>query len=233
VHRTFLEFMGARAAVAAGDIRLLADQAKQESWRETIVFAAGQATGKARDQLVRELLKKRWLTSRPVEAQVTAACCLETVGHSLDPALLNDLKAIARRLFPPQNTATAQLLAPAAAMEPELLEGHVTARPATVAACIRAAAIVGGPRMLDVIASYAEVERHEVEAETARVAGLRWARLCRTGDQATNVVSRPDHVRARSGAAPMSPAPDRARAGFTAVQRGQIESRRAPTGASP
>jgi hypothetical protein len=168
VHRTFLEFMGARATVAAGDIRWLADQAKQESWRETIVFAAGHAKGKARDQLVRELLKKRWLTSRPVEAQVTAACCLETVGNSLDPNLLHELRTFARRLFPPQTTATAQLLAPAAAIEPELLEGHVTARPATVAACVRAATIVGGPRMLDVIASYAEVQGHEVEAEIAR-----------------------------------------------------------------
>ena len=168
VHRTFLEFMGARAAVAAGDIRLLADQAKQESWRETIVFAAGHARGKARDQLVRELLKKRWLTSRPIEAQVTAACCLETVGNSLDPDLLADLKNLARRLFPPKDTATALLLAPAAAMEPELLEGHVTAPPATVAACIRTAAVVGGPRMLDVIAGYAEVQGREVEAEIAR-----------------------------------------------------------------
>jgi hypothetical protein len=140
----------------------------QESWRETIVFAAGHAKGKARDQLVRELLKKRWLASRPVEAQVTAACCLETVGNSLDPNLLHELRTFARRLFPPQDTATAQLIAPAAAMEPELLEGHVTACPSTIAACIRAAAIVGGPRMLDVIASYAEVQGHEVEVEIAR-----------------------------------------------------------------
>jgi hypothetical protein len=168
VHRTFLEFMGARAAIAAGDIRLLADQAKEESWRETIVFAAGHAKGRARDQLVGELLKKRWLTSRPLEAQITAACCLETVGNSLDPDLLNHLKTFARRLFPPKDTATAQLLAPAAAMEPELLKGYTTAPPTTVAACIQAAAVVGGPRMLDVIASYAEAQGREVEVEIAR-----------------------------------------------------------------
>jgi hypothetical protein len=168
VHRTFLEFMGARAAIAAGDIRLLADQAKQESWREAVVFAAGHARGKARDQLVRELLKKRWLTSRPLEAEVTAACCLETVGNSLEPGLLDELKGLARRLFPPQNTATAQLLAPAAALEPGLLEGHAQAGPAAVAACIRAAAVVGGARMLDVIASYAEIQGNEVDVEMAR-----------------------------------------------------------------
>jgi hypothetical protein len=167
IHRTFLEYMGARAAVAAGDIPLLADQAKVESWRETIVFAAGHAQGMVRDRLVRELLKKPWLTARPVEAEVTAACCLETVGASLDPSLLTDLKNLARRLFPPKDVEMAHLLAPAAALDPKLLEGHRTASSVAIAGCIRAAATVGGPRMLSVIEGYADVQGVEVETELA------------------------------------------------------------------
>jgi hypothetical protein len=49
-------------------------------------------------------------------------------------------------------------------MEPELLQGHAGKNEAQVAACIITAAIVGGPRMLDVIASYAAIPGTAIEA---------------------------------------------------------------------
>jgi hypothetical protein len=169
VHRTFLEYMAARGAIRQGDFGVLVERARDESWRETIVFSAGHAQGQARDRLINDLLKKRsWLKSRPVEAEVTAACCLETVGRSVDPALLTRLRDLARRLFPPQDFATAALLAPAAAIEPELLVGHGERGEKIVAACIRTAAMVGGKRMLEVIGGYAAVGGGIVDLEIAR-----------------------------------------------------------------
>ncbi len=69
--------MAARAAVQAGDFGLLAEKAKEDNWRETIVFAAGHAQGKQRDELITKLLKAPFfaLRGRTVEADVTAACC--------------------------------------------------------------------------------------------------------------------------------------------------------------
>jgi hypothetical protein len=128
IHRTFLEYMAARAAIGAGDIGALVEGASDESWRETVVFAAGHAKGKSRADLVEELLRRPWFRSRPLQAQVTAACCLETVGRNLDPQLLTRLRDLARNLFPPAESETARILAPAAAMEPELLQGHTPNR---------------------------------------------------------------------------------------------------------
>jgi hypothetical protein len=155
IHRTFLEYMAARAAIAAGDIGVLVESTTDENWRETIVFAAGHARGRTRTDLINEILRKPWFRTQPLEARVTAACCLETVGRNLEPELLSRLGELAGGLFPPINTETARILAPAAAMEPRLLAGHEAAGEDAVAACIRTAAIVGGARMLDIIESYA------------------------------------------------------------------------------
>lgn len=168
VHRTFLEYLAARGAIRLGDFGVLVERAKQESWRETVVFAAGHAQGQARDQLINGLLKKSWLQARPVEAEVTAICCLETVGRSIDPILLDRLRDLVRGLFPPHDSLTAQFLAPAAAMEPGLLVGHAQRGESAVGACIRSASIIGGRQMLEIIATYATVAGDIVDFEIAR-----------------------------------------------------------------
>lgn len=168
IHRTFLEFMGARAAIAANDLDHLVEKAKEEDWRETIVFAAGHASQAKRDEFISLLLKRKIWRSRPLSLEVTAACCIETVGRNIAPHLLAQLKEQARRLFPPTNLARAAQLAAAAAMEPGLLMGHAGRGPIVAAACIRTAAIVAGPRMLEVIASYAFMDSEMVEAELLR-----------------------------------------------------------------
>jgi hypothetical protein len=159
IHRTFLEFMAARAAVRTGDFGFLAKQAAEESWRETIVFAVGHAQGRQRDQLVGKLLQTPFFffRTRSVEADVTAACCLETASSNLDPALLGKLRACAESLFPPRSQKDARILAPAAQLNPTLLKGHDNEGEDTVAACIRCAAINGGELMLEVVESYANV----------------------------------------------------------------------------
>lgn len=167
IHRTFLEYMAARAAVKQGDLGMLVERAQEESWRETIVFAAGHAEGAARDKLIGDLLKKPWFGfgSRPLEADVTTACCLETAGASLDPQLLARLQERSRALFPPNDFAGARLLWPAAELEPSLLCGHERKGAAVIAACIRCAGMVAGPAMLTVIESYAHVEALSVVDE--------------------------------------------------------------------
>ena len=170
VHRTFLEYMGARAAVESGDLGVLVERAKEESWRETIVFAAGHAQGATRDKLITELLKRPLLGlfPRAVEADITAACCLETVSANIDPKLLLRLQERGRALFPPTNFASARILGPAAALDPSPLMGHETAGDMVVAACIRCAATVAQPTALDVIVSYASIDSLAVVDELLR-----------------------------------------------------------------
>lgn len=167
IHRTFLEYMAARAAVRTGDLGMLAEKARDDTWRETVVFAAGHAEGAARDKLIGLLLKTPLfgIFSRSLSADVTAACCLETAGANLEPALLAKLQQRAANLFPPRDMASARVLAPAANLMPTLLSGRAALGPQVVAACIRCASIVGGPNMLAVIEQYADVPGETVWEE--------------------------------------------------------------------
>ena len=181
IHRTFMEYMGAREAVANRDTSLLADRASTENWREVIVFAAGHARGKDRDLFVAQLLenptikrihegKRRLSVKRQPEvfvAATTAVCCLETVDN-LDRMLLEKLHSLAGKLFPPNNFLQARLLAPAGASDPKLLKGHQKRGSAIVAACIRAASMIATEHMLDVIESYATVRGEIIDDEIAR-----------------------------------------------------------------
>ncbi len=169
MHRTFLEYMGARAALAQGDRDFLVTQASQESWRDVVVFAAGHAQGQVRDDLIERLLRRdRFRFRRSVEAEVTAVCCLETAGRNLRPDLLQRLRELAKSLFPPRDFSRARVLSAAAAYNPELLEGHAGAQPEIIAACIRTASIVGTPRMQQVIAGYASVPGELIDQEITR-----------------------------------------------------------------
>ncbi|WP_198041287.1 NACHT domain-containing protein [Delftia sp. HK171] len=167
IHRTFLEYMAASAAVKQGDIGVLVERAQEESWRETIVFAAGHAEGVVRDKLIGELLKKPLLrfNKKVREADVTTVCCLETASASLDPELLGRLKEKSKALFPPKDFASARLLGPAAALEPTLLMGHNEKGEQAIASCIRCAGMVAGNEMLSVIGSYAHINSSAVAEE--------------------------------------------------------------------
>lgn len=166
IHRTFLEYLAARAAVDMADIGVLVDKAREEGWRETVVFAAGHARGETRDRLIESLLKKPWIRSRrPLQVDVTAACCLETVSSGLDPRLLARLQERAEKLFPPTDFSMARMLAAAAKLAPHQLSGHESLGAHVVAACIRCASLIGGKDMLDVISGYASLDNLEVQIE--------------------------------------------------------------------
>ena len=92
VHRTFLEYM---AALALRCKRAILDcslrrQRRTIGERQSFSRQDIHAQGKQRDELITKLLKAPFfaLRGRTVEADVTAACCLETAGANLEPALL-------------------------------------------------------------------------------------------------------------------------------------------------
>ncbi|MBX3607442.1 MAG: NACHT domain-containing protein [Piscinibacter sp.] len=170
IHKTFQEYMGARAAIAGGETGLLINNAHLPEWRETLVFAAGHARGKQRTKLVEGIIRPRWLQfgARPKELLVTAACCLETASATLEPKLLDALKADAKALFPPRRIEDARVLAPAAALEPAWLHPAASDDANVRAACIRTAAYVASRPMLEVIARNAALVDEIVEREVLR-----------------------------------------------------------------
>ena len=170
-HRTFQEYMAAKAAVDEGDIGVLADHASNPQWREVIVLGSGQARPDERRQLITTLLKKGDEDSdRRYQLHLLAAACVET-AVDLDPEVKAQVEQRVERLVPPNGMQRATFLAEAAGdiAVPFLRKTrNLYAREA--AACVRALSLIGSDEALQAIAEYARDNKVTVLKEVARSA---------------------------------------------------------------
>jgi hypothetical protein len=153
-HRTFQEFLAARAALDEGDIGVLIEHAHNDQWWEVIILASGLATRRVREDLLLGLIERGDAeTWHRHQLHMLAVSCLET-SIEIGPVVKRDIEQCMRELVPPKNMVDAKALATAG----ELAVPHLVYRPhydmTTSAACVFALARIGSETALDVISSY-------------------------------------------------------------------------------
>lgn len=168
VHKTFQEFLAARAAVASDDIGLLAQNAHDDQWREVVLMAVSHARPQQTEELLNQLLTKanRTRDLRYV-LQALALGCIEHAPQ-LSPELLARLATVATTLLPPKRMDTATALVGAGDLVLELLSEHKNYRADEAVATIRMAAAIGGPLALSIIGECARTGGLGVMDELAR-----------------------------------------------------------------
>ncbi|MFD6886505.1 NACHT domain-containing protein [Streptomyces sp. NPDC059957] len=165
VHRTFQDYLGAKAAVEARDFGVLVRNAHEDTWDNVVRMAVGHARPDERASLLRQLLHR----ADQVEADrsrlvLLAAACLEHAPE-LDPEVWREVEARTARLLPPRSPSQAGELAKAGELVLELLPEPAGLTEDEAAATIRTAALVGGDRALQVIAGFRTDDRYEVGRE--------------------------------------------------------------------
>jgi hypothetical protein len=150
VHRTFGEYLAAKAAVEEDDIGVLVANAHRDEWREVVVLAAGHAHPAQREKLVDGLLAPE---QERLKLDLVALACLET-SPELPATLRTRIENRTSALIPPQTFAIAESLATAGEFVLDLLAGPVPADPEAAAATVHAAALIGGPAALELLARY-------------------------------------------------------------------------------
>ncbi len=150
VHRTFGEYLAAKAAVEEDDIGVLVANAHRDEWREVVVLAAGHAHPAQRAKLLEGLLAPH---RERLKLDLVALACLET-SPELPAVLRAKIEARTSALIPPKTHATAESLAAAGEFVLDLLAGPVPADPDAAAASVRTAALIGGPAALELLAGY-------------------------------------------------------------------------------
>ncbi len=170
VHRTFQEYLAAKAAVDNDEVGLLVANADDDQWREVIVMAAGHAPPDKCAELLRGLLKRRgWVVAhtrrgaRGDRGSPLIVACLQT-ARRLDPGLRAEIEKLAERLVPPSTRDAADALAGAGEMVLDLLRAKPPRTQPQVAASIRAASRIGGDVALRLIGDL--VARHVTSAST-------------------------------------------------------------------
>lgn len=101
VHRTVQEYLAAKQAADLGDMDLLVQNAHRDTWRETVVMAAGHANEPLRRELLTGILARAHTEKRRSRAlKLVAVACLETL-----PSVPDDLREALDRclddLIPP------------------------------------------------------------------------------------------------------------------------------------
>ncbi|WP_433360751.1 NACHT domain-containing protein [Actinoplanes sp. CA-142083] len=121
LHKTFQEYLAAKALLDEGDLDALIQNAHQDQWREVTVMAVGHARRKEREYILRGLLHRA--DSTPEVARVLyllAASCL-THAVTVDRDLVELVKARVAALIPPQSLAEVDQLASAGEMVLDLI----------------------------------------------------------------------------------------------------------------
>lgn len=170
VHRSFQEYLAAAEAVATDDIGALIAHAYTDLWSDVVVMAAGHATPAQRSELIRGLLDRAGterVARRAGSLRLLAAACLET-SPELPPDLRDEVQRAAETLLPPKTMATAQLLARSGTFTLDLLARAEPRTAAEVAATIRAAAEIGDPAALPLLARFGTDARKSVYRELLR-----------------------------------------------------------------
>ncbi|CAG0989829.1 Internalin A [Methanosarcinales archaeon] len=165
IHRTFQEFLSAKAALDNGDIGLLCSKADDDQWREVIVLVAGLANMKIREEIINSLIERGDKEgAHRHQLHLLAVACLET-SIELRPEIRMEVKKRLSKLVPPKNITEAKALASAGELAIPYLKFNKVYNSSTAVSCIRALAIIGSEAAMDILKSYKHDERQTVLRE--------------------------------------------------------------------
>ncbi|MEV6953570.1 NACHT domain-containing protein [Streptomyces sp. NPDC051183] len=167
VHRTFQDYLAAKAAVEARDLGVLVRNAHDDTWDDVVRMAVGHARPDERSRLLRGLLRRadkvKGARSRLV---LLAAACLEHAPE-LDREVRREIETRTADLLPPQRFSQAEELAKAGELVLDLLPGPRGLSDREAAAVVQTAYLVGGPQALGVIARFRTDTRFGVKVQLA------------------------------------------------------------------
>ncbi|MBO0655786.1 NACHT domain-containing protein [Streptomyces triculaminicus] len=173
VHRTFQDYLAARAAVEVEDIDLLVSHAHEEQWQDVVRLAVGHARSQSRAKLLDGLVARG--DAKPehrARLHLLAAACLE-YAVELDPTVRHRVERRAAALVPPHGLADALALAKVGPLVLELLPGPETIDPYghEAAMVVRTAELIGGEAAELLIRRFPPATRGAARAGASRVPG--------------------------------------------------------------
>ncbi|MFE7573912.1 NACHT domain-containing protein [Streptomyces sp. NPDC057521] len=163
VHRTFQDYLGAKAAVEARDLGVLVKNAHDDQWHDVIQMAVGHARPDERERLLRQLLRRADRAPRHRHRLVLLAAASAEHAPELAPALRTDIRDRTEALLPPRSREEAEALAAVGELVLELLPGPGEVKGGYAAGyVVMTAGLVGGDAAYEVIRRYRGDERYSV-----------------------------------------------------------------------
>ncbi|MFF8828773.1 NACHT domain-containing protein [Streptomyces sp. NPDC015131] len=175
VHRTFQDYLGAKAAVEARDFGVLVRNAHDDQWDDVVQMAVGHARVDERARLLTDLLDRADEEECHRHRLVLlAAACLEHAPE-LDPRVRAAVQERTQELLPPRRRTDAEQLAEVGELVLELLPGPEEGLDQySAAAVVRTAGLIGGDTAYEVVSRFRDDTRTPVTFELAQA----WGSFC-------------------------------------------------------
>ena len=160
IHKSFQEYLAAKALVAADNIREVIRNANEDQWEQVLILSAGQGNISQTSGLLRGLLERPVTGKTLRKMRLLAVACMGEI-HSAEPDALEALDKAISRLVPPRSIVEAEMLS---AVGESIIPYLARLRPTDSvhkAAIIRTSALVGGAKAMKVVANIAK--NHEFE----------------------------------------------------------------------
>lgn len=167
VHRTFQEFLAAKALMAANHVGEIVRNAEDDQWREVVILAAGLGNTAQTTALLRGLLRPGLRGKIRRQRRLLAVASLQEV-KSADPDTIRDLYLAASNLVPPRTEEQGEVLSHLGDRLLPLLSQYTPETREERIASIRAATMVGGPDALSTIAWIARDQGPRLSSELTR-----------------------------------------------------------------
>ena len=165
VHKSFQEYLAAKALMAADNMGELLRNATQDQWQQVVVFSAGQGNLRQTTDLLKGLLSG---SSRPSRRRLLLAIACMDETHSAAPEVLILLDETTQKLMPPRSIEEAEMLSHAGPRIVPLLARVQLRGVKRKVATIRTASLVGGYEAMKVVANIARSEGFDEEPFIAR-----------------------------------------------------------------
>lgn len=151
VHRTFQDYLGAKAAIEARDIPLLVRNAHDDQWEDVLRMAVAHARPAERASLFRRLITRGDRTPKHcTRLYLLATACLEHATE-LDPDVREEVELRTAALLPPRGFEEAETLAAVGPVILNLLPGPEGLEDDEAEAVIQTAARIGGDAALTIM----------------------------------------------------------------------------------
>ncbi|MFD5506815.1 NACHT domain-containing protein [Streptomyces sp. NPDC127051] len=144
VHRTFQDFLGAKAAIEARDIPLLVRNAHDDQWEDVVRMAIAHARPHERTTLLRRLVARGDRAHKHrTRLHLLATACLEHATE-LDPEVRQEVEQRAKALVPPRGEEETRTLAAAGPVILDVLPGPEGLEDDEIHAVVQTAELIGG-----------------------------------------------------------------------------------------
>ncbi|WP_320773065.1 NACHT domain-containing protein [Streptomyces sp. CRN 30] len=173
IHRTFQDYLGARAAVESLDFDFLGDNAHLDQWEDVLRMAVAHARPAERTRLLTGLIERGdACEDTRHRLHLLAAACLEDATE-LSPAARAEVQRRAATLIPPHSVAEARALADVGPVVLELLRGPAHLTPDEAYHTVLTAVRIGTDAAIPVLSRFRTVDDLRIRTELA----LAWSRF--------------------------------------------------------